>query len=162
MKIDPAEIMTRPALRWHGGKDAWRGEKANGRRSKARQTKLAIWADPPWRERTVEAMRNGKRGQFKRAVLKLVRDSPTIEAHEIAAKLRLSTEQVKIIWRRAFRMNEIDRKPFNERKPTQCVRGHPFNAENTYVSKCGFRSCKQCSRLRQKRTRSIQRLEAAQ
>jgi HNH endonuclease len=47
----------------------------------------------------------------------------------------------------------------NARK-TQCLRGHPFNAENTYWDKRGRRSCKTCQAARSltKECKAAQRL----
>lgn len=39
------------------------------------------------------------------------------------------------------------------RKPTHCRRGHPFDAENTRVSRIGKRCCRTCVRLRETRIR---------
>jgi hypothetical protein len=89
-------------------KEAWRGGKADARREKASRTKFGLWSDPEWRRNTIEAMRHGKRGRFKRAVLKLV--STGCDAPTIAARTGLSIEQVKIIWRRAVRIGETSRK----------------------------------------------------
>lgn len=97
-------------------KDAWRGEKATQRRAKARQKKLSLWADPEWKQQTVEAMRTGSRGRFKRGVLGLLHRNSKITAQEIAGDLGLSQEQVKIIWRRSFRLGEIERKPPDGRR----------------------------------------------
>ena len=33
---------------------------------------------------------------------------------------------------------------------TECVRYHPFDPENTYITARGHRSCRQCQRLYQK------------
>lgn len=96
--------------------DAWRGNKATKRRAKARLKKLSLWSDPEWKKQTTEAMRNGTRGRYKRGVLGLVRRYPNITAQQIAKDLGLSEEQVKIIWRRAFRLSEIERKPPDGRR----------------------------------------------
>lgn len=34
---------------------------------------------------------------------------------------------------------------------THCIRGHPFDEENTVVSKVGYRSCRECNRARDRR-----------
>jgi len=31
---------------------------------------------------------------------------------------------------------------------THCIRGHPFDEENTYITKAGKRSCRTCQRVR--------------
>lgn len=98
---------------------AWKGDKAKARLEKARKKKLALWSDPDWKERTCEAMRNGKRGRFKRAVLALVVTEPKIESREIAARTGLTVAQVKIIWRRAARLGEVERRPRDERRTRQ-------------------------------------------
>lgn len=141
-----------------GLKAAWRGTEAKGRRAKARRKKLSLWSDPAWAKRTVAAMRTGTRGRFKRAVLALVRGSPTIESREIAAEVGLSMEQIKVIWRRACKMGELSRRPFNEKDDkTHCVHGHAFTRGNTYVSKLGHRSCKTCAALRHQKRKSVKR-----
>lgn len=98
---------------------AWKGDRAKGRIEKARKKKLALWSDPDWKERTCEAMRTGKRGRFKRAVIALVAGSKTIESPEIACRVGLTVEQVKIIWRRAARLGEVERRPVDERRRRQ-------------------------------------------
>lgn len=95
-------------------KEAWRGEKAAPRRDRQRQKKLRLWSDPEWRAKTIEAMRTGVRGKSKRAVLRLV--AKNFGADEIATRAGLSIKQVKIIWRRAYRLGEINRKPPDGRR----------------------------------------------
>ncbi len=41
----------------------------------------------------------------------------------------------------------------NARK-TECLRGHPFNADNTYLSRSGKRDCRRCMAFREERRRS--------
>lgn len=36
----------------------------------------------------------------------------------------------------------------NNQKKTECPKGHPYSAENTYVDPRGFRLCKECNRIR--------------
>lgn len=43
----------------------------------------------------------------------------------------------------------------NKRKSvTQCLRGHKYNLENTYINKRGHRSCRECNKLRMRQKRS--------
>lgn len=98
---------------------AWRGENAIQRITKAREKKLALWSDPVWASRTRDAMRNGTRGRVKRAVIALVLGDANIEAQEIAARVGLTVQKVKIIWRRAARQHEVNRSPKDGRKTAQ-------------------------------------------
>lgn len=41
----------------------------------------------------------------------------------------------------------------NNRSKTHCKRGHPFNAENTYVSAHGYRYCRLCRRAYDRKRR---------
>lgn len=36
---------------------------------------------------------------------------------------------------------------------TRCLHGHPYNEENTYVDKVGWRQCRTCNRLRERERR---------
>jgi hypothetical protein len=38
----------------------------------------------------------------------------------------------------------------NHQKKTACLRGHPFDKENTLIDSRGFRQCRECNRLRQR------------
>jgi hypothetical protein len=102
--------------------DAWKGDRAVERREKARQRKLRLWSDPEWKRKAIEGMKTGKRGRFKRAVIAAVTTSE-MDAPELAASLGLPLEKVKIIWRRAFRMGEVNRQPSDGRKsrPTRTI-----------------------------------------
>lgn len=96
--------------------DAWKGDKAKARIERARNKKLSLWSDPAWKAKTVEAMRNGTRGRNQRAVIALVQGDPNIEAMEVAAKVGLTLEQVKTLWRRCARLGLIARKPKDDRR----------------------------------------------
>jgi len=100
-------------------KEAWQGDKAKARRDRQRLKKLALWNDPEWKAKTVAAMQTGKRGRFKRAVIALANEHPTLSVDEIAFRVGLSAEQVKIIWRRSYRLGELDRLPPDGRKRKQ-------------------------------------------
>lgn len=100
-------------------KEAWRGEKAVTRKEKAREKKLAMWGNPEWKCKAVAAMRSGRRGRFKRAVLAMILSNETIQPREIAPRVGLTVEQVKIIWRRAVKLGEIDRRPLDGRRRGQ-------------------------------------------
>jgi DNA-binding MarR family transcriptional regulator len=104
---DP-EIRTRRVIAMEA---AWHGEQAMGRIEKARSKKLDLWSDADWRQRTCEAMRTGRRGRFKRAVIAMILGYPEIEASEIAPRVGLTIKQVKAIWRGAVRLGEVERKP---------------------------------------------------
>lgn len=98
---------------------AWTGPKASGRIAKARKRKLKLWRDPEWKAKTKEAMRTGTRGRFKRAVIALADGNPNMPVEEIAQRVGLSSQQVKIIMRRAWRFGEISRRPEDGRKARQ-------------------------------------------
>jgi hypothetical protein len=49
-------------------------------------------------------------------------------------------------------VNEPARGNFNAQKQ-ECIRGHEFTEDNTYISKEGVRSCRECNRIRAYRTR---------
>lgn len=36
-------------------------------------------------------------------------------------------------------------------RQTECIRGHPFSPENTYIRRNGTRFCRECERVRQRR-----------
>lgn len=80
---------------------------------------VPMTSDPDWKERTCEAMRNGKRSRFKRAVLAFIASDPNIDAEQVASRVGLTVQQVKIIWRRAVRMGEVERRPRDGRRRRQ-------------------------------------------
>ena len=44
-----------------------------------------------------------------------------------------------------------------QRKATHCKNGHPWNAETTYITKTGHRSCRVCHRIKVKRLNAKKR-----
>lgn len=44
-----------------------------------------------------------------------------------------------------------------QRAKTECPKGHPYSPENTYVTKSGARSCRECARAQ--RLRSYHKLK---
>jgi hypothetical protein len=98
-------------------KAAWDGDAA--RKARHAELKQAHWSDPEYREKALAAMRNGRRGRFKRAVIALASIVPEIPEEEIARRTGLSLEQVKIIMRRAYKLGELARKPADGRRTNQ-------------------------------------------
>jgi len=49
------------------------------------------------------------------------------------------------------------RRGIGEHRPgkTHCKRGHKFTVKNTYVTKAGFRNCRECHRLNERERRVI-------
>jgi len=59
--------------------------------------------------------------------------------------------QENMVKKRAAR--PADWKPKPRRRPTHCKRGHPFDAENTYVTPEGRHHCRECARARREMSR---------
>lgn len=104
------------AKRVVGIKKAWDGARGAARRKGLSKKKKALWNDPEWRARSMEAMRASKRGRFKRAVLELAHITPPLPEEEIALRAGLTLEQTKTIIRRAYHDGELARKPHDRRK----------------------------------------------
>lgn len=101
----------RAARRRLGLRNAWARKEASARRAKFRCKKLSLWADPIWRAKTVRAMRTGRRGRFKRAVIDVLASHPEMPDEQIAAHIGLSLKQTKVLMRKLYRDGIIGRKP---------------------------------------------------
>lgn len=77
---------------------AWESQE---RREKQRARRLADWENPEFRAKAVEAMRNGKRGRFKRAVIALAMSKPNLTPAEIAKRFNKSVDSILHILRQA-------------------------------------------------------------
>ena len=49
----------------------------------------------------------------------------------------------------------------NQRRKTHCPKGHPYDEENTYITRRGHRACRECKRQRDRRRRAENRTEPA-
>lgn len=86
------------------------------RRDRQRKKKLRLWNDPEWRAKNVAAMRTGKRGRFKRAILALAIAHPHMTPHEIAERVGRTLEQVRIVMQRARCLGELGPRPGDSAK----------------------------------------------
>jgi hypothetical protein len=51
--------------------------------------------------------------------------------------------------------------PAENARKTRCPNGHPYDGENTWKTKTGFRHCRTCNRERQRELRRVRREAAA-
>lgn len=101
---DPATRAKRLVSIDKAWKDPERVDKASKRRTRD-------WQDPAFRQKAVAAMRKGKRGRTKRAVLKLAEAHPYMTTFDIAGRLGKPSEAVTIIIRKAIKDGEMERRP---------------------------------------------------
>lgn len=87
---------------------AWESEE---RRTKQSKRRIKDWQNEEFREKTVAAMRNGKRGMVKRKVLALAAADPDTTPAMIAAALGVKRDRVLHILRKARREGVIGVRP---------------------------------------------------
>jgi len=68
--------------------------------------------------------------------------------HLCRVRLCVNPEHLEVVTGTTNILRGISPTAINARK-TQCIHGHNFNAENTYIDPRGKRACKECQRIRQ-------------
>lgn len=137
--------------------------RCNGRKYTVRQKIMATFTEPKG-HLVVTLNRDGKRSGVNRLVHQLVleafvgpRPEGMVACHwdDDPSHNHLNNLRWDSYSRNTY--DQIRNGGHNHARKTHCKHGHPFDVENTRVSKSGSRVCKTCSYLNKKRWREQRR-----